>query len=95
MSDHPAKKFDREWLDEATYRTLGHYAMILHLDPDLYQPGDHFPEWAKRCGVTVSVMEEGGAVAKRLEDGASYFITPEQYTALVAELAALSPGEES
>lgn len=93
--DHPAKKFDRSWLDEATYRTLGHYAMILHLDPELYQKGDRFSDWAKRCDVVVSEMDEGGAVAKRLEDGASYFITPEQYTALCAELAALSPeGEE-
>lgn len=85
--DRPGKKFDRTLLDEATHRDLLHWILTLNLDEELLQPGDGFAIWARRCGASVELMDEGGAVVRRPRGGAFLFISPDQYEALEKQLA--------
>jgi len=97
-SDRRIMKFDRALLDEATERHLTHYVAILRLDPELYETGDTFAEWADRCGAEVKRTDEGGAVVRRGGDEAAgyIFITSEQYAEIETELlhAAQSAGSD-
>jgi len=76
---NPDKKVDRDLLNEATHRELLHWTMILNLDFNLLKDDDEFETWAQRCKVDLRKMDEGGAVIRRDEKSAFFFIPPSQY----------------
>ncbi len=83
-NDHPAEKFDRNLLEEATFRTLAHYTLILNLNPEKLCSSKSFEEWVIASGSSIETTEEGGAVAKR-PNGSFVFIDAGQLQAILSE----------